>query len=205
MGCCNSTDDSDNSAKRHPLLRENHVTSDLTLSPTNPSPSSDTTPVASCDVTKSLNPMETRAYLDAIRGPPVMITLSEDPKQPPNILRGNLKGFMKMEFFQVPEDIPVPMWYRLNLKDIIEHVRFFNSIVRANCNGKNCKTMTGAPEVEYRWTYNKEGYFTEKINKRMSAQTYIDKVIDTSSMLLKNHLKKSVITVAPITEQATKV
>lgn len=185
--------------KRHPLLREQT---------TEQSDSVDIRPssVKHKSREQSLNDMENRALLDGLRGPPLVVTMKDrDGFLTPDIVRGSLKVFLKMEYFRLPEDVPVHIWFKLHLKDFVEHVRVINkALIYPNCKRKTCKTMAGPPGVDYLWNCNKEGFYTESVNKKMSAIAYIEKVVDTSSMLLKNNFKKTMTELEQCAFEASK-
>ena len=65
--------------------------------------------------------------------------------------------------------------------------------------------MSGPPNIEYKWTYNKEGFYTDDVNKSLAASVYMEKVIDTSTMLLKTHFQLSESEMKEATHEASKV
>ena len=117
-----------------------------------------------------------------------------------------------MEYFRLPENgFPIHVWFKIHLKDFIDHIRVFNSLIRPHCNrstvmgGPHCKTMMGPPNIDFKWTCDKEGFFSDKINKSLSAASYIEKVLDTTKTLLKDHFRKTEIEMEEKTYEAAKV
>lgn len=203
MGCCCGKEDDDASlaaARRHPLLRDHVSDSTATPSINNPNSNSTTTdPI-------HLSSLETRAHFDALHGPPLMMTMKDDFTRSPDILRGSLKGSMKMEYFRLPENgFPVHVWLKVHLKDMIDHICVFNTLMNPHCKRATCKTMTGPPNIDYKWTCDKNGFFSDKIEKSISAASYIVKVIDTSKMLLKTHFRNTLTKMEEKTYEAGKV
>ena len=65
--------------------------------------------------------------------------------------------------------------------------------------------MMGPPNIDFKWTCDKEGFFSDKINKSLSAASYIEKVLDTTKTLLKDHFRKTEIEMEEKTYEAAKV
>jgi len=189
MGCCCSGEASSSGLDtRHPLLRDDSVGNSQLGNIVVSSNVSSTADNRSQVNSEAFGSLEYRARLDAIRGPPVIVTMSRsDRNVVGDIVRGSLKAFMKAEYFHLPPDIPLGVWLNIHLKDFIEHMRVFNKyLIRESCQGRKiCKTMCGPPGVDYLWNCDKDGFFDDDVNKKISAATYIERVIETSSRLLK--------------------
>jgi hypothetical protein len=221
MGCCCSTDDSVKADRRHPLLREQHptssdipkekedqssITEQRHTSGTETMNKSSSTKMTSIEHKKDLNNIENRALVDSLRGPPVSVCMTESMRSP-EIIRSALNGFMRMESFRLPDDkLPLHVWFKIHFKDIIEHIRVFNILIHKNCKSRSsCKTMAGPPNVVYKWNCNNDGFYSDTIDKNISASSYIERVIDTTTMLLKTHFGKSLTEMEDDTIKASKV
>jgi len=185
--CCKSAEHIDK--KRHPLLREVY----------------DDSRPSKCPSNGSIQNIERRARLDAIRGPPVLIvdklpengsyeSLIDSHSKPKGkkrrraaeMIRSTIKAGIKPSILECPKGFPRMHWLTIHLTDFYDHMRLFQKyVLQQKCTRKTCPQMNERPGHAYTWTLDHAGDHSASINRNLNAPEYISKALEVISSLLK--------------------